>query len=304
MLVEPGELLGLMRLPPDTPLDAEPMHTYPSLAERVVAGTGANRQVVVVRTNLDPELANNLLAVTETLDRLKFAHMPRPLATWGRCLIEEDVPAASALAIEPPAGSLEAAVDALAALHALTTVEGIRWGATPADLYPREWQLFRLGFASHEREPAEQLLLRACERLLYAPVGFTHGNSTAERVLLGNGRAWLADFSFAGYGSQLCDLVAFALTTGIGPAARLALAERYNAARGLPNQTVALYELAEVAWGLDWLLGLARRMMTVHGDDAASASVRLQADRIERGVRAGIGVDSLASSIGQALWPG
>lgn len=304
MLIDTGELLSLMRLPADWPVDVEPMHAYPSLTERITMGTGPDRRVVVVRSSTEWDHVHNMLAATETLERAGFKHMPTPIGAWGRCIVEEDVPAASALVIEPPPGSLDAAADILAELHAVKTSEGFRWGATPKELFPAEWQLFRLGFTQQERAAAETLLAQARERLLESPCGFTHGNCTAERLLLGNGKAWLVDFSFAGYGAHLSDLAAFALTSGIGPASRQAFVERYLGARGLPAEMTALYELAELTWGLDWLITLPRKMMTVHGDDAATASVRLQAGRVERGVRAGIGVDTLASAIRQALWPG
>ena len=90
----------------------------------------------------------------------------------------------------PPPGAGEAAIEALAALHALPMHEGLNWGADPADLIPEgELPLHRLGFAADERETGARPLAAAPGRRLETPFGFAHGDATAAHILLAKGAA-------------------------------------------------------------------------------------------------------------------
>jgi hypothetical protein len=218
--------------------------------------------------------------------------------------IEADVRGISALAVLPPARSLEAAMLALAALHSLNIREGLRWDSSPQDLLPREWPLHRLGFAAHEREAAAPALEAARDAILESPWGFVHGEATAAHVLLGPGHAELTSFHAAGFGPQLFDVAAFLLTAVTEPEQRRQLAHRYASARSLdPLATVDLTDLASVLWGIQELLVLPRRSIELLGDDAALAALNLAAGRIERALREPLTAHSTATAIRQALWP-
>jgi aminoglycoside phosphotransferase (APT) family kinase protein len=215
------------------------------------------------------------------------------------------VEGASALAFVPPAGTLEAAIEALASLHSLPIREGLRWEREPAGLLPEaDVPLHRLGFASHEREPAERPLAEAHDALLAGPFGFVHGDATAAHILLAPGRATLINFTRAGYGPQLFDLAAFLLTAGIEPAGRRALAHRYANLRGMDARTtVDLTDLAGLIWSFETLLGLPRRLVENLGDDPASAALNTAAGRIDQGMRAPAGDHPAAAALRAALWP-
>jgi hypothetical protein len=260
----------------------------------------------VVRRPYDDTAAMNHAAVSEALANAGYRHMPRLLGFAGDATVEEDVAGATALQLVPPPGAAEAAMTALADLHALPVREGLDWGRSPADLFPEEdAPLHRLGFASDEREAARGPLAEARKLLLASPFGFAHRDATAANVLLGPGRAWLVNLHRAGYGPQLFDVAAFLLTSGLEAAGRRVLAMNYAAARGLqPEEAADLVDVLGILWGVEELLGLPRRIIESLGDDGSTAALRLGASRIEAGIRAAAGDSPVAAAIRAALWPG
>ncbi len=304
MIIEAPELLALLHLPPETPVDAEPISMYPSLAERVTIGAGESRRAVVVRSNMDPEMAENHAAITDLLTSAMSGPVPRVYAVQATVTVEEDVPGVSSLALQLPPAALDMAIDTIAALHQLPVREGLRQGEAPDSVIESNLPLYRLGFTSGEREAAAPHLAKAKELLLeYAPFGFVHGECTADRVLVGNDLAWLVDFSNGGFGCQLFDVAAFLVTSGEPPESRERLAARYARARRLPENVGGLVELAELLWGLPWLLGLSRRLVLAYEDETVSSALALIASRIDRATRGGWGGHPVASEIRRALWP-
>lgn len=305
MLVEPARLAAALGLPPATAVDAEPLAMLPGSPERVtLCLPGAAARAVVVRRDRHPEAAANHAAVLEALTSRRFPFAPRLLAIVDGAAVEECAEGLTALAVVPAAPALEAAVDAVAALHALPLREGLRWDLTPGEMLPASFPLHRLGFAAHEREAAAPALTAAREALLAGPFGFCHGCLTADRVLLTGAGPRLVGFEAAGHGPQLFDLAAFLVTAGVLPPEREALARRYADARGLdPGEIAALAGLAEILWGVEHQLGLPRRQVELLGDDAASEAVRLAAARVEAALRAPSGGHPAAEAIRAALWP-
>jgi hypothetical protein len=219
--------------------------------------------------------------------------------------IEAAVPGATALQLVPPPGAAEAALAALAAWHQLPLREGLDWGCSPADLHPpAEVPLHRLGFSAAERDPALEPLLQAQDLLLESPFGFAHRNAIASNLPLAPGRAWLTDYTAAGFGPQYFDVAAFLLTSGIVPAGRRALAASYGQARGIPaGQAASDIDLFGILWGIGWLLELPRRLITSLGDDGVTDALKLAANRLERGIRQPAGDSPIAWAIRAALWP-
>ncbi len=305
MPVSAEDLAAALRLPIGSVADIEPMGMREGSPVRVtIRNSGAQSRVVLARPIAGSERATNHAAVLEALARAGYPHAPRLLAATSDLVIEEWIEGASALAVVPPVGSAEAAVEALAALHDLPLREGLDWGRAPAEVLPAaEAPLHRLGFAASERDPAREPLAAAHEALLGGSFGFAHRNATAANVLLAPGRAWLAGFGDAGFGPQLFDVAAFLLTSGLNAAARMALAARYAQARGLARDTAGLVDLAGVVWGLNELLGLPRRQVELLGDGAGAEALRTAALRIERGVREAAGEHPVALAIRSALWP-
>ena len=311
MLVEPATLLAALRLPSGTEVRFEPLGEAPASPERVALRTpDGGSSVVFLRRALDPDAAANHLAVMEALSNSGFAAAPKLLGVVGDAIgsatIEEWVEGLTALAIVPPAGASEAAIAALAALHALPLREGLHWGAAPGDLIvDEEVPLHRLGFSSDERDLAREPLAAARSAILATPFGFAHRNATAAHILLAANSATLANFEQAGFGSQLYDVAAFLLTSGLEPAARLALAAAYARLRGLePLATIDLVDLAGVLWGIGEMLVLPRRLIEALGDDSASERIRTCASRIDHGIRRPAGEHPAAAAIRAALWPG
>ena len=306
MLVEPGRLIGAIRLAPGTTADYEPLSDAPFAPERVaLRPPGEPARLVLLRSFIDPEAACNHLAVMEALTNARFPFAPRLLAIIDDVAVEDWTEGATALAIVPPPGACEAAMGALAALHALPIREGLNWGASPADLLPDgAMPLHRLGFAVHEREPAAGPLAAGRTAVLASPFGFTHGAATAAHVLLARDRAVLVNFERAGYGSHYMDVAAFLLTSGLEAPARRALAAHYARQRGSdPFRAIDGIDLAGVLWGLDHLLHFPRRLIEALGDDGASEALRTAAARVERGIRAPAGDHPAATAIRAALWP-
>lgn len=304
MIIETPELLALLHLPPETPVDVETLSMYPSLAERVTIGSGDERKAVVVRSNLDPELAQNHAAITDVMTSVLSGPVPRIYAIQERVTVEEDVPGVTTLALQLPPAAMTMAVDTIARLHSLPIREGLRQGQAPESVVESDLQLFRLGYTSGEREAAAPHLDKARELLLeYAPFGFVHGECTADRLLVGADLAWLVDFSNGGFGCQLYDVAAFLVTSGEPPEGREQLAMRYAAIRKLPDHVAGLVELAELLWGLQWLLGLSRKLVLAYEDETVSAALALMASRIDRAMRDGWGGHPVAAEIRRALWP-
>jgi hypothetical protein len=306
MLVDPGELLAALRLPPETRVDFEPLGDAVAVPERVaLCSPGEAERVVLLRRALDPEASANHLAVMELLTNQRFPHAPRLLAILGDVGVEEWVEGATALALVPPPGAAESAIAAVAALHALPVREGLNWGMDPGDLLStEELPLHRLGFASEEREAARQPLADARTALLRTPFGFAHGDASAAHVLLARDSATLVNFEQAGYGSQFMDVAAFLLTSGLDAPARRALAAQYARLRDLELfATIDGIDLAGILWGIHQQLSLPRRLIEALGDDAASEAIQTAAARIDRGMRSPAGDHTAARAIRAALWP-
>lgn len=306
MLAEPSQLLASLRLPVSAIVDYEPLDGSPWAAERVsIALPDGGEHIVLLRPGADPEKAINHLAVMEALTRAGFAGAPKLLAILGAVAVEEWVDGVSALALVPPPGAAESAIEALAALHQMLLREGLHWELQAEDLLPSEdLPLHRLGFPAQEREPAREWLAAARLEVLGGAFGFAHGDATARNVLLSRGKAWLVDFGCAGFGSQLYDLASFLLTSGLDAPARRALAMHYARLRRLdPDETADRLDTAGILWGLDELLRLPRRLIEALGDDAASEALHTASARIDRGMRSSAGSSPAAAGIRAALWP-
>lgn len=306
MLVDPVTVLIMLRLPGDTPVEIEPLGELPGSPERWRVSTPDGPRSLIVRRSLDPDEAMNHAAMMDALTGAGFPHMPALLGfVEGDATVEVEPDGLTALQLVPPPGAAEAAMEALAAFHSLPLREGLDWGAAPADLFPDDdIPLHRLGFTADEREPAREPLARAREVLLASPFGLAHRNCTAANVLLASGRAWLTDFTSAGYGPQLFDVAAFLLTSGVEAPGRRALAAAYGRARGWEAPaTVDQIDLLGMLWGIHELLGLPRKLIETLGDDAATAHLKLAASRIEKGIRQPAGSSPIAAAIRAALWP-
>ncbi len=305
MLVEPAELLAALRLPSASRVDVEPLGLLPDAPEEVVISVPDGGQVtVLVRRSHDEDLSQNNIAVLERLNASGYQQAPRLLAVVAGAAVEQEIQGVRALGLLPPDGSCEAAVEALAALHALLLREGLRWEMTPADLFPDEdVPLHRLGFTAAERDIARPLLSAARDALLASPFGFCHGYPTAGNVVLLPEAAQLVNFEQAGYGPQLLDLAAFLLTAGLYAEQRRDLALRYAAARGLePGPTADLVDLLGILWGISQQLVLPRRLMEAYGDELSVSALRIAATRIDQGIREPAGQHSVATAIRAALW--
>lgn len=305
MVIEAQTLLRSLALPPESVVSEEPLGERRGSPLRVrIDVPGGAPQVVVVRQPTDPEAAFNHAAVMEALARAGFTQMPRLLAVLEGATVEEWVDGASALAFVPPPGSMGAAIEALARLHGLPIQEGLRWGSSPEEVLPSpDVPLHRLGFAAAERDPAKAPLEAAHVAMLETPFGFVHGDATAARFLLAPGAATLINFGHAGFGPQLFDVAALLLTSGLEPAARRVLAQRYAGLRSMATDATAdLVDLAGLLWGFETQLGLARRLVETLGDDAESAALNTAATRIEQGIRNAAGSHAAAAAIRSALW--
>jgi hypothetical protein len=257
-------------------------------------------RTVVLRSG-EPESVENEVAVVEALARMGYRHAPRALAAFEGGLVREWIDATTALAVVPPPGSLEAAMEALAELHQAGIREGLDWERRPSDLVAEnEVPLHRLGFAAHERAAADAPLAAVRGDVLAGPFGFSHRNATADHVLLAQGRAWLVGFEHAGQGAQLFDVAALLMTSGLDAGARARLGRRYAERRKLQPE---LFEPASIWWGLEWLLGLPRRLIAALGDDVATGQLRLMASRVERAIRDPGSPDSGVAALQAALWP-
>jgi|GEM_PF-1457334 len=306
MPVDEQLVIQALRLPAGTAATSERLGEHPYAPVRLtLCPPGQSELVVLVRRDPDDERAANHLAVMEALTNRGFPFAPRLLAIAGDAAVEEWEDGLTALNVKMETHDLAAAVDAIAALHALDVREGLRWEQQPAGLLPaEEFPLYRLGFAAHEREPAREPLTQAREQLLAGPFGFTHGHATAGNVLFTANGPRLVNFADAGYGHQLFDVAAFLATCGADAGLRRELAERYARTRRLDvSATVDLVDLATIWWGLHDLLPLPRRLVEMLGDDAAIEALKLSANRIEAALREPAGDSPIAAAIRAALWP-
>ena len=303
-MTDQSAILAALGLPADAPVRWEPLGESP-WAPVLLVVPGARPLEVVVRQPEEPDAAENLAAVSAALSRAGYAYAPKLLGFAGHATLEEAVPGATAMQLVPPPGSAEAAMEALAAWHALPLTEGLDWGRRPDDMFPAdEVPLHRLGFSNVEREPAREPLAEAREHLLTSPFGFAHRYAIAANVPLAPGRAWLTDFAHAGYGPQYLDVAAFLLTSGIEAPGRRALAAAYARHRGVAAETAAdLIDLLGIRWGIGWLLELPRRLITNLGDDGMTESLKLAAGRIDRAMRQPAGDSATAAALREALWP-
>ena len=303
-MVDEAQVLNALGLPPGAPVRWEALGDSPWSALRLTFA-GDSRLEAVIREPADPQAAQNHAAVFEALANAGFGHAPRLLGFAGSATIEEALPGTTAMQLVPPPGAAEAAMEAFAALHALPVREGLDWGAEPADLFPAgDVPLHRLGFSSAEREPALAPLAAAREELLRSPFAFAHRDGIASNVVLAPGRAWLTDFSTAGYGAQYLDVAAFLLTSGIEAAGRRALAAAYARQRGTePGATANAIDVLGILWGISWQLELPRRLITSLGDDTATEIWKLAASRIDRAIRQPAGDSATAAAVRRALWP-
>jgi hypothetical protein len=305
MLVDPATILRMLALPAETRFEVEPLGDIPGSPERWRVSTSDGVRSVIIRRPIDPEESANHAAVMEALAAKGFAHMPQLLGFAGDATVEVEPEGVTALQVVPPAGSAEAAVQALAALHGLLLREGLDWDLQPGELIPdEELPLHRLGFAAGERDPARAPLAEARAAVVASAFGFAHRNAAAANILLAPNRAWLTDFGQAGHGAQVYDVAAFLLTSGIEAAGRRALAAAYARARGWDaGPTVDLVDVAGILWGIGELLTLPRKLIETLGDDGATAHLKLSVSRIEKGIRQPAGDSANAAAIRAALWP-
>lgn len=305
MLIEESTLRSLLRLAESAMVECEE-EPGPSRAERIIVrGPEGGEDAYIVRRDADGERAMNHAAVVEALANAGFAAMPRVVAIAGDATIEEAFPGLPLLSIRPDQSTLEAAVDALAALHQLPVSEGSDFEKTPEELLPEEEPpLHRLGFAAQEREPALEPFRSAHRSLLKTPFGFAHRNLTAANVLAGAPGVAFVNFGHAGFGAQLFDVVALLSTAGLSPEQRRSLAQRYALRTGGDPDAVAdLADLAAIAWGVERELGLPRRQIEALGDEVAMERLVLESTRIQQALAEPAGEHPLATQIRRALWP-
>ncbi|MCK9520294.1 MAG: aminoglycoside phosphotransferase family protein [Dehalococcoidia bacterium] len=306
MPVDPQEIVAALRLPPETTVELEPLgERFGAPVRATLHAEGSAAMVVLARRDPDGERAANHLAVMEALTNRGFPFAPKLLGVAGDAAIEEWEDGLTALNVQIDGDGLASAIDALAALHAQELREGLRWGATPGDLYPEEEiPLHRLGFAAHERGPAQEALAKARKRLLEGPFGFVHGDATAANILFTREGPRLVDFSAAGWGHQLFDVAVFLATCGAEAEVRRELAGRYARVRKLdPFATINGIELATLWWGLQEQLALPRKLVETLGDDGAIEALKLASSRVDRALRERVGNAAEAAAVRAALWP-
>ena len=286
-------------------VETEPLGATQAAPQRLTIRPAGQPAHAVLLRPIASEADQNHAAVLEALASRGFAHAARPLAFIPGALVEEWVDGLTALAVLPPPGSFEAAIDALAALHSLDLKEGLRWEHGTETLLPaEEFPLHRLGFASHERELALPHLADMREALLEGAFGFVHGNASARHVLFAAGRVVFTGFGHAGFGSKAIDVGAFLATCGASAPERRELAVRYAGARGLDvAATVDRIDVATVWWGLHEQLLLPRRLIEALGDEGATEQLRLGSSRIERALREPAGDGESVAALRATLWP-
>ena len=307
MLASPESVAAVLGMPAGTTGEVEPLGLRPGSPEHVLLSPpGGPRMDVMVRRSPDPDRAANHLAVMETFTRLGFAQAPRLLAIVGDTTVEEYLAGLSPMSVVPSDSELRAAVEALAAVHSLASREGLRWELRPAETLPGpDLPVFRLGYSAAERDAARPAMDQVHAALAESPIGFAHGSAVADHVVCARGRAWLVNFEDAGQGAQLLDVAAFLLTAGLDAPERRLLASHYARQRGLAEEeTAELIDAGGLLWGLNWLLAVPRRLVENYGDDIASARIRLEAARIDEGMRSPAGTHPAAAAIRAALFDG
>lgn len=307
MLVDPAEVATALGLAPESAFEAEPMGEAQDSPVRLrFCRPGVAPIDVLVRREQDDGRAANHLTLMTGLTRLRFPWASGLVTAVGLAAIEEWAETTSALEIDPGPGMLEAAVEALAALHGLPLREGLDWERPPDDLL---WEtpppLYRLGFASAEREAAEPGFIAAREALLSGQWGFSHREATAARVRFAREGVLIEGFGGAGFGPQLVDVAAFLLTSGAEANQRRELACHYASLRGfVAEETADAVDLAGMLWGVEELLTLPRRLIMQLGDEAATEATRTAAARVAAGIRAPAGSHTAAGVIRRGLWGG
>lgn len=305
MLVEPAQLLEALRLPLASQVDVETLGVaLDAPEEAVISMPDGGQLMVVIRRSAKSDLAENNVAVLERLTGSGYQQAPRLLAVIDGAAVEQELQGVRALGLIPPDGSCEAAIDALAALHALPIREGLRWEMAPADMFPEgDVPLHRLGFTAAERDVVRPLFAAARDALISSPFGFCHGSPVATNVLLLANAAQLVNFEQGGHWAQLLDVVAFLLTVGLYAEQRRDLALRYGRARGLePEATADLIDLLGILWGISEQLVLPRRLIESYGDDLAVSALRTMATRIDEGIRESASRHAIAEDIRGVLW--
>lgn len=305
MLVDEGTLRHILGIGAEEELEIEDAGGL-SRAERVaVRGAEGGEREYVVRADVSPERAMNHAAVIEALDRAGFDGMPRLAGLTGTATIEEAFPGLPLIHLRAELPTMELAIDAIARMHALPVREGLDWERERSSLVlEAEPELFRLGFASHEREPAMEAFRAAHDILAATPFGFAHRDLTASNILLGRDAVRIVNFGSAGYGPQLFDVASLLATGGVPAQGRARLAARYGAAVGMPEQdAVDLVDLATIAWGVREEIGLPRRQIEVMGDETGMEQLIVQSTRTQQALREPAGDHPLAATIRAALWP-
>jgi hypothetical protein len=195
----------------------------PVVAERPVAGgyTLARRQVITladgrtafVKTAVDEQTGEWLAAEQRIYATVSGAFMPRVLATDENVLVLEDLSAAH----WPPPwrdGDVQAVLDALDELHALTPPPGLKhpqevddlrggWPAVAADPEP----FLSLGLASRDWLEANlPTLLDAAGRAELDGDSLVHLDIRSDNLCLRDGRCLIVDWNWAARGNPQLDL--------------------------------------------------------------------------------------------------
>lgn len=276
-------------------------HRFAPVEVEVREGVSVGRYIL--RRYAESEASATNAAVLEALQKFGWPFVPRIAGSIAGVPVEVATDGVPGIGLSLPAERWQAAVEALAALHDSGLQEGLRWGSTKDDvLPPAPPPLFRLGFAAHERAPAEPAFVAAREVLKQTPFGFVHGAPTVERVLFGAQGVVVVDFGGAGFGPQLFDVAALLATSGLAANDRARLAGLYGQRRKLEGIN-DLVDLAVLVWGIEQLLGLPRRQVEYFGDDVATERLVTEGQRIERALREPAGSHPLARAIREALWP-
>ena len=115
MTVHEDGVREALRLPADATIDIEPLGMLPASPARVaLRQVGGSARVFLARPLIADAGANHA-AVLEALGHTGYPFAPRLLGAGAGIVIEEWIEGVSALAVVPPPGSAEAALEALAA---------------------------------------------------------------------------------------------------------------------------------------------------------------------------------------------
>lgn len=292
-----------LRLAEGVKVRIEPVGLHPFAPVEVEVRDGATVDRYIVRRYADEEASVTNAAVLQAVQRFGWSFVPRIAGFVAGLAIEVAPRGVAAIGLSLPLERWQMAVEALTTLHDAGLREGLRWDSAPDEVLPAAPPpLFRLGFAAHERTPAELAFVAVREVLKQTPFGFVHGAPTVERVLFDANAVEVVDYGTAGYGPQLFDIAALLATSGLPASDRARLAELYGQQRKLKG-TGDLVDLAVLVWGIEQLLALPRRQVEYFGDDVATERLVTVAQRIERALREPAGGHPLAQAIRSALWP-